>query len=200
MPATNNPPVAYDQAVETTQNTSVAITLVAADPDNDPLTYAIAMGPANGTISGTGPHFTYTPNADFTGADTFTYEVKDSAGSTATATVTINVAPARTVDLVVQMSATTRKIDTINYVWATAKVKVMEDGAQVADATVTGHWEEATTDSNSGTTGANGAASFASEKIIQLDEERTFTFVVDSVTIGDVNFTLNGQTSYSITK
>jgi len=199
MPATNNPPVAYDQAVETTQNTSVAITLVAADPDNDPLTYAIAMGPANGTISGTGPHFTYTPNADFTGADTFTYEVKDSAGSTATATVTINVAPARTVDLVVQMSATTRKVDTINYVWATAKVKVMEDGFQVADATVTGHWEEAT-GPDSGTTGANGTVSFASEKFIQSTEERTFTFVVDSVTIGDVNCTLSGQTANSIIK
>ena len=204
VPGANNPPVAYDQTVETTQNTSVDITLVAADPDSDPLTYAIASDPANGTVSGSGPDVTYSPNTDFAGADTFTYEVKDSAGSTATATVTINVAPtdaaARTVDLVVQMSATTRKISKINYVWATAKVKVMEDGAQVADATVTGHWEEATTDSNSGTTGANGAASFASEKIIQLDEERTFTFVVDSVTIGDVNFTLNGQTSYSITK
>lgn len=204
VPATNTPPVAYDQAVETTQNTSVDITLVAADPDGDLLTYAIASGPANGTISGTGPDITYTPNADFMGADTFTYEVKDDAGASATATITVNVAPteapARTVDLVVQMSATTRKIDKINYVWATAKVKVMEAGAQVADATVTGHWEEATTDLNSGTTGANGTASFASEKLIQSTEERTFTFVVDSVNIGDANFTLNGQTSFSITK
>ena len=145
----NNPPVAYGQTVDTTQNTSVAITLIAADPDGDPLTYTIASAPANGIVSGTGPDITYTPNTDFTGADTFTYEVKDSKGATATATVTINVeptvAPARTVDVVVQMSATTRKINKINQVWATAKVKVMEAGAQVADATVTGHWEEATT-------------------------------------------------------
>ena len=84
VPATNNPPVAYDQTVGTTQNTSVAITLIAADPDGDPLTYTIASAPANGIVSGTGADITYTPNTDFTGADTFTYEVKDNAGSTAT--------------------------------------------------------------------------------------------------------------------
>ncbi|MPM95161.1 hypothetical protein SDC9_142312 [bioreactor metagenome] len=199
----NNSPVAYGQTVDTTQNSSVAITLIATDPDGDPLTYSIATGPANGTVSGTGPDITYAPNTDFTGVDSFTYEVKDSKGATATATVAVNVeptvAPARTVDLVVQMSATTRKINKINYVWATAKVKVMEAGAQVADATVTGHWEEGTI-LNSGNTGANGTVSFTSEKLVQSSELRTFTFVVDSVVIGDVNCTLSAQTTNSITK
>ena len=200
----NNPPVAYGQTVDTTQNTSVAITLIAADPDGDPLTYTIASAPANGIVSGTGPDITYTPNADFTGADTFTYEVKDSAGSTATATVTRNVAPKgtpeRTVDLDVQINATTRKINKINYVWATAKVKVMEAGAQVADATVIGHWEDATTGLNYGNTGKSGTVSFTSEKLIQSTEPQTFTFVVESVVIGDVSCTLSGQTTNSITK
>ncbi|SYZ78360.1 S8 family peptidase [Trichococcus shcherbakoviae] len=199
----NNPPVAYDQTVNTMKNTPVAITLIAADPDGDPLTYTIASAPANGTVSGSGSEITYTPNPDFTGVDNFTYEVTDGAGSTATATVAVNVeptvAPARTVDLVVQMSATTRKINKINYVWATAKVKVMEAGAQVADATVTGHWEEGTI-LNSGNTGANGTVSFTSEKLVQSPELRTFTFVVDSVVIGDVNCTLSAQTTNSITK
>jgi subtilisin family serine protease len=204
VPGTNNPPVAYDQAVETTQNTSAAITLIAADPDGDPLTFTISSAPANGTVSGTGPDITYTPNPDFTGADTFTYEVKDNAGASATATVTINVAPTvapeRTVELAVQMSTTTRKINKINNIWATAKVKVMEAGAQVADASVTGHWEDVTTGLNFGNTGANGTVSFTSEKLIQSTEQQTFTFVVDSVTIGDVNFTLSGQTTNTIMK
>ncbi|WP_106449561.1 S8 family peptidase [Trichococcus alkaliphilus] len=201
-PITNKPPVAYYQTVGTTQNTSVVITLIAADPEGDPLTYTIASAPANGTVSGTGEDITYTPNTDFTGADTFTYEVKDSAGSTASATVTINVAPtgttARAVDLDVQMSATTRKINKINYVWATAKVKVMEAGVQVADATVTGHWEDATTSPDSGSTGKSGTVSFASEKLIQATEQQTFTFVVDSVIIGKVNCIISNQTTYSI--
>lgn len=200
----NNPPVAYDQTVNTMKNTPVAITLIAADPDGDPLTYTIASAPANGTVSGSGSEITYTPNPDFTGVDNFTYEVTDGAGSTATATVAVNVeptvAPARTVDLVVQMSATTRKINKINYVWATAKVKVMEAGAQVADATVTGHWEDATTGLNYGNTGKSGTVSFTSEKLIQSTEQQTFTFVVDSVVIGDVNYMLNGQTTNSIMK
>ena len=200
----NNPPVAYDQTVDTTQNTSVEITLIAADPDGDSLTYSIASAPSSGTVSGTGPDITYTPNADFTGVDSFTYEVKDSKDATATATVTINVeptaAPARTVDVVVQMSATTRKINKINQVWATAKVKVMEAGAQVADATVIGHWEEATTGTDSGITGKSGTVSFASEKLIQSTDQRTFTFVVDSVVIGGVSCTIANQTAYSITK
>lgn len=203
-PITNKPPVAYNQTVGTTQNTSVAITLIAADPEGNPLTYTIASAPANGTVSGTGEDITYTPNTDFTGADTFTYEVKDSAGATATGTVTINVAPtgttARTVDLDVQMSATTRKINKINYVWATAKVKVMEAGVQVADATVTGHWEDATTSPDSGSTGKSGTVSFTSEKLVQSTEHQTFTFVVDRVVIGDVNCTLSGQTTNSIMK
>ena len=200
----NNPPVAYDQTVKTTQNSSVAITLIAADPEGDPLTYTIASGPANGIVSGSGPGITYTPNVDFTGVDTFTYEAKDSAGSTATATVTVNVepavSPARTVDLVVQMSATSRKISKINYVWATAKVKVMEAGAQVTDATVTGHWEETNTGPNSGSTGKSGTVSFKSEKLVQSPEQRTFTFVVDSVVIGGVSCNLSGQTTNSIIK
>lgn len=199
----NNPPVAYNQIVDTAQNTSVAIKLIAADPDGDPLTYTIASAPANGIVSGSGPDITYTPNGDFTGADTFTFEVTDSAGLTASATVTINVeptaAPARTVDVVVQMSATTRKINKINQVWATAKVKVMEAGAQVADATVTGHWEEET-GPNSGNTGKSGTVSFISEKLIQSTEPQTFTFVVESVVIGNVNCTLSGQKTNSITK
>lgn len=203
-PIKNNPPVAYDQTVDTTQNTSVAITLTAADPDGDPLTYTIASGPANGMVSGSGPDITYTPNVDFTGVDTFTYEAKDSTGAEATATVSVNVepavSPARTVDLVVQMGATTRKINKINYVWATAKVKVMEAGGQVADATVTGHWEETITGPDSGSTGKSGTVSFTSEKLVQSTEQRTFTFVVDSVVIGGVSCNLSGQTTNSIIK
>lgn len=37
--------------------------------------------------------FTYTPNKGYTGQDTFTYTVTDSLGNTATATVTLTVAP-----------------------------------------------------------------------------------------------------------
>jgi len=100
-PITNDPPVAYDQAVNTTKNTAVDITLDAADPDGDPLTYTIIVNPSNGTLSGIAPNLTYSPNAEFAGNDTFKYEVKDSGGLTASATfnITVEAPPTPTINL-----------------------------------------------------------------------------------------------------
>ena len=47
----NFPPLAEDQEVTTSQNTSIEITLVATDIDNDPLTFSIANNPINGSIT-----------------------------------------------------------------------------------------------------------------------------------------------------
>ncbi len=53
----------------------------------------LAAGPASGTLvqNGNGS-FTYTPNANFTGSDSFTYRVRDSAGALSNlATVSLTV-------------------------------------------------------------------------------------------------------------
>ena len=42
-------------------------------------TYAIVANPTNGTVSGTAPNMTYTPNSGYTGSDSFTYSVTDSS-------------------------------------------------------------------------------------------------------------------------
>lgn len=66
----------------------------ATDPDGDALVYSIAPGdgPANGTLvmnaDGT---YTYTPNADYVGSDSFTYTVTDPSGATDKATVSLTV-------------------------------------------------------------------------------------------------------------
>jgi hypothetical protein len=57
----NEPPLARDQSVTTDEDKAVAVTLVAADPDGDPLTYLIVNPPAHGTLSGTAPNLIYTP-------------------------------------------------------------------------------------------------------------------------------------------
>ncbi|EQD72258.1 lipoprotein, partial [mine drainage metagenome] len=62
------------------------------------LTFAIVSQPANGTVNLTNAStgaFTYTPNAGFSGTDSFTFDASDSGGAsnTATETVTVN-APA----------------------------------------------------------------------------------------------------------
>ncbi len=90
----NPAPVAADDGAATPADTPLTLALLAndRDPDGDPLTIA-SIGPvANGTVTmhanGT---LTYTPNAGFTGVETFTYMVTDGQGGYATATVSITV-------------------------------------------------------------------------------------------------------------
>ncbi len=91
----NQPPVAVDDAFSTDEDVVLNGDALAndSDPDGDPLTAALLTDVANGslTLSADGT-FTYTPDADFNGADSFTYEVSDGQGGSATATAAITIA------------------------------------------------------------------------------------------------------------
>jgi len=89
--AANNAPVAQGQSVTTPEDTAKSITLVATDADGDALTYAVVSGPANGSLSGTAPSLTYTPNAGYAGADSFTFKANDGTDDSNTATVSVTV-------------------------------------------------------------------------------------------------------------
>lgn len=82
----NQPPVATDQSVATDEDTAKAITLTASDPDNDPLTYSLVSVPAHGSLSGTMPDLTYTPDANYTGPDSFTFKANDGQADSNVAT------------------------------------------------------------------------------------------------------------------
>jgi hypothetical protein len=86
----NRAPVADGQSVTTPEDTGLALTLSANDPDGDVLTFAPAA-PAHGTLSGTGTSFVYQPSANYHGPDSFVFTVADGNGGTATGTVTILV-------------------------------------------------------------------------------------------------------------
>src|SRR5205807_391780 len=63
-----------------------------ADPDGDALAAAVATGPAHGTlVLNADGSFTYTPDADYTGPDAFTYTAADGYGGTATGAAAIAV-------------------------------------------------------------------------------------------------------------
>ena len=94
----NTPPEAVNDSYTT--DFDVALTVDPAsgvlgndtDADGDALTAAIATDPANGTATlNADGSFTYTPNAGFSGDDTFTYTVSDGNEGTATATVSVTV-------------------------------------------------------------------------------------------------------------
>lgn len=88
------PTVTATQTVAGTEDTASTITVAGADVDGDTLTYAVTTAAANGTVvAGTAAGtFTYTPNAEFSGTDTFKVTVSDGKGGTAVQTVTVNVA------------------------------------------------------------------------------------------------------------
>lgn len=94
--AVNDAPVANNQNVITTANTAIAITLTASDVDHATLTYSIVTNPVNGTLSGTPPALTYTPNANYTGSDNFTFKANDGQDDSNIATVAITINPANT--------------------------------------------------------------------------------------------------------
>ena len=89
--AVNDPPVATAQTVTTAEDTAVAITLAGTDADGDTLTYTVVDQPSNGTLSGTAPNLTYTPNADYNGNDSFTFKVNDFPVDSEPAIVSITV-------------------------------------------------------------------------------------------------------------
>ncbi|MFN8494260.1 MAG: Ig-like domain-containing protein [Caldilineaceae bacterium] len=89
--AANTPPVANDQNVSILQNTAHIVVLSASDAEGNALAYSVVSNPTHGALSGTAPNLTYTPNAGYTGADSFTFKVNDGQADSNVATVSLNV-------------------------------------------------------------------------------------------------------------
>jgi hypothetical protein len=84
--------------VETREDTSVNITLVATDEspvDESTLDYEYSTPANGGTVTGDGPVVTYTPAINFSGQDSFTFSAHDGDDPSNTATVTITIAPVK---------------------------------------------------------------------------------------------------------
>jgi hypothetical protein len=90
----NVAPVAVDDSATTNVGVAVVLSVLDndSDPDGDPLTITDIGDPANGSavVNGDGT-ITYTPDANFTGTDTFTYTIADGVGGTSTAAATVVV-------------------------------------------------------------------------------------------------------------
>jgi hypothetical protein len=89
--ASNTKPLATGKAVTVNWNTGTVIPLAGTDADSDPLSFSIVKQTANGTLSGTPPNVTYTPNSGFRGKDAFTFVANDGVVGSAAATVEITV-------------------------------------------------------------------------------------------------------------
>ncbi|MCP4365857.1 MAG: adhesin, partial [Planctomycetes bacterium] len=110
----NTVPNALAQSVTTLQNQAANITLTGTDSDGDSLTFAIASSPSHGTLSGTPPAATYTPDSDYTGSDSFTFTANDGMATSTAATVSINIDPGNTAPNALVQFVTTLKNQAAN--------------------------------------------------------------------------------------
>ena len=108
-------PVAVDDSYTTNEETALTVPgpgVLANDTDSNPvntLTARLVTGPANGTLTlNPDGSFTYTPNPNFNGSDSFIYVANDGAlDSLTAATVTITVTPVNDPPVAVNDSVTT---------------------------------------------------------------------------------------------
>ncbi len=88
----NDAPAADGDSFSTDEDVPHAGTLAGSDVDGDALTFHVATGPAHGTLAlASAGSFTYTPDADYNGADSFTFTTRDGTVHSAAATVSITV-------------------------------------------------------------------------------------------------------------
>ena len=85
---------------------------------------------------------------------------------------------------IIEVTEHTRTAGKNVFYWATATVKVTTaDNNPIESATVYGHWEGATSDTETGTTDNNGFVSFTSNSVKNPSAQLTFTFVIDNVVL-----------------
>ena len=129
--AVDDDPNTMNVSAITDEDNAVEITLEAEEFDGDTISFNVTDDPTNGTVTITGDKATYTPNENYYGADSFTFEAVDTTAkkvlNTATASLTINPindAPVveaqsvegwNTTDLTLTLSATDVEGDNVSF-------------------------------------------------------------------------------------
>lgn len=162
--ATNGSPTANPLTFSTTGNSTFTGTLSGSDPEGSALTFALGASAAHGTVivnpNGT---FSYTPNANYTGTDSFTFHVSDGSTTSSNATVSISVTQSNGIPTANPSAFTTLANSTIN-------------------GTLTGFDPEGSPLTFSlGSTAAHGA--------VQVNSNGTFSYVPNSNFTGTDSFT-----------
>ena len=93
-PTPNNPPTATGNNKQTSEGVALSIQLGGSDSDGTVVDYVIKSGPTYGTLTGSGANRVYTPNAGYSGPDSFTFcAVDDDGAQSQVAVCQITVTP-----------------------------------------------------------------------------------------------------------
>ncbi|NRB32875.1 MAG: tandem-95 repeat protein, partial [Rhizobiaceae bacterium] len=183
--AVNDDPVAQDDAFTVDEDTQLVGDVLAdngngvdSDVDGDSLT----VTPQSVTTTGGGTlnlaadgTFTYDPAADFDGADSFTYELLDGKGGTATATASITINPVN--DAPVAQDDAFAAVEDTQF-----SGNVLNDNGAGADSDVDG--DTLTVTPQAGTTAKGGTlnlmadGSFTYDPVADFEGEDTFVYEI----------------------
>jgi hypothetical protein len=177
-----DPPVANPQAVTTPYNTPVSILLTGSDPDGDLQGFFVTDLPGNGTLAGTPPFLTFTPDPGYSGSSVLQFIARDANTTSAPVNVTITVQVAVSTPAAPSgLSATAVSSSQINLVW-TDNAGYNEDGFKVERSTGGNSWTQiATTGPNVTTYASTG-----------LSANRTYSYRVRA-------YNVLGNSAYSTT-
>ena len=87
-------PVATSASVTTTEDHDASGTLQGSDLDGDSLSYSIVTPPQHGAVTlggGNGPAYSYSPDDNYHGTDSFSYRGHDGAADSNTATISLTI-------------------------------------------------------------------------------------------------------------
>ena len=202
--AVNDAPTVADVTTTTDEDTAVEITLTGSDIDEDALTFSVGEA-ANGTVTLEDAVATYTPDANFTGTDSFTYTASDAEATSSAATVTITVTAVNDAPTVADVTKTTDE-DTAVEITLTGTDLDWDDltfsVGEAANGTVTLEGAVATytpdvnfTGTDSFTYTASDAEATSSAATVTI----TVTAVNDAPTVADVTAEVVSQGEVSIT-
>lgn len=90
-PTPNLAPSATASTLTVNTGAAIQVTLQGTDPENKPLTYALAQLPTHGKLTGQAPNLVYTPDPNFVGLDSLTFTANDGQTSSPPTAVTIVV-------------------------------------------------------------------------------------------------------------
>jgi fibronectin type 3 domain-containing protein len=90
----NSAPVAVSDSWVGVEEQPLSIVLNAVDADGDNLDFRLLSLPLHGTLGGSPPRLTYTPDPDFYGDDRFLFMATDGQGNSQAATISLFVQPA----------------------------------------------------------------------------------------------------------
>jgi subtilisin family serine protease len=184
----NDAPVAVDDAYSTPVETTMSVAAPGvlgndSDVDGPSLSVASHTGASSGSVTvNPDGSFTYTPNAGFSGTDSFTYTVSDGNLSDS-GTVTITVGTPITMHVADLDGSSTNNGST----WTAAVTILVVDaaGTPVSGAAVSGNWTVNSSTSTGGcTTGPTGTCSVSKTSIPKR--------------VGSVSYTVTGVSHASL--